>query len=427
MTSSKCTGALGYLFANSEREFISKVEGQPNLAGSAKGDSQEPVFGAGFGWNINVMYTIRAEYQKISDVGSSNTGTEDMDNIVPGPDRSFLDHRVKHGILVNVFCVLLAGACPGCMNAAPQAAPVGDAFSSTPVAEFREPWAMTFLPDGRLLVSEKKGALKLLDVASGRQGEIAGVPTVAYGGQGGFGDVILHPAFGTNHLVYVSYSEPGDDDTSGAAVARARLAFDAQGGGRLEDLAVIWRQVPKVDSDGHWGHRLAFGPDGKLWITSSERQQFTPAQDMKSNLGKIVRLNEDGSVPADNPFFAQGGVTAQIWSLGHRNLLGLAFDTQGRLYAHEMGPRGGDELNLIEKGANYGYPVVSNGDHYGGARDSRSSHASRVQGAAHQLDAGDLARRLHHLLRHDVSAVDWRRLHRRTVVAVTGAREVHQR
>ncbi len=275
---------------------------------------------------------------------------------------------MKHGILLKTLCALLAGACPGCGNAgAPQDARIGDAFRATPVAEFREPWAMTFLPDGRLLVSEKKGALKLLDVSSGRQGEIAGVPTVAYGGQGGFGDVILHPAFGTNHLVYVSYAEPGDDDTSGAAVARARLALDAQGGGRLEDLAVIWRQVPKVESGGHWGHRLAFGPDGKLWITSSERQQFTPAQDMKSNLGKIVRLNEDGSVPADNPFFAQGGVTAQIWSLGHRNLLGLAFDAQGRLYAHEMGPRGGDELNLIEKGANYGYPVVSNGDHYSGA------------------------------------------------------------
>ena len=111
---------------------------------------------------------------------------------------------------------------------------------------------------------------------------------------------------------------------------------------------------------------MAFGPDGKLWITSGERQKFTPAQDMKSNLGKIVRLNEDGSVPADNPFASMGGVTAQIWSLGHRNMLGIAFDAQGRLYVHEMGPRGGDELNIIEKGANYGYPIVSNGDHYDG-------------------------------------------------------------
>ena len=142
--------------------------------------------------------------------------------------------------------------------------------------------------------------------------------------------------------------------------------WTTSGGGKLEDFKVIWRQVPKVVSRGHWGHRLAFGPDGKLWITSGERQQFTPAQDMKSNLGKVVRLNDDGSVPADNPFFAQGGVTAQIWSLGHRNLLGIAFAPDGKLYAHEMGPKGGDELNVIEKGANYGYPIVSNGDHYDG-------------------------------------------------------------
>jgi glucose/arabinose dehydrogenase len=257
--------------------------------------------------------------------------------------------------------------CAGCEAAeAPASQPAGSAFVSTAVASFSEPWAMTFLPDGRLLVTEKKGALKLLDVASGRKGDVTGVPTVAYGGQGGLGDVILHPGFAQNQLVYLSFAEPGEDGASGAAVARARLAPDAVGGGKLEDLAVIWRQVPKVDSGGHWGHRMAFGPDGKLWVTSSERQQFKPAQDMKSTLGKIVRLNDDGTVPADNPFFAQGGVSAQVWSLGHRNPLGIAFDAQGRLYAHEMGPRGGDELNVIEKGANYGYPVVSNGDHYSG-------------------------------------------------------------
>ncbi len=140
---------------------------------------------------------------------------------------------------------------------------------------------------------------------------------------------------------------------------------------------MIWRQTPKVEGQGHYGHRLAFGPDGKLWISSSERQKFDPAQDMGSNLGKIIRLNEDGSVPADNPFAAQGGVTAQIWSLGHRNVLGIAFDARGRLWEHEMGPRGGDELNLIERGGNYGYPLVSNGDHYDG-RDI-PDHATRPE------------------------------------------------
>jgi glucose/arabinose dehydrogenase len=288
---------------------------------------------------------------------------------------TLVNNRLPVIISVSTLLVALSAACGGVDATA--AVRIGNSFVATPVAKFQEPWAMAFLPDGRLLVSEKKGALKLLDVDSRRVGDIAGVPAVAYGGQGGFGDVVLHPQFAANRIVYVSYSEPGDGGTNGAAVARATLVLDADGGGKLQGLQMIWRQVPKVASGGHWGHRMAFGPDGKLWITSSERQQFTPAQDMKSNLGKVVRLNEDGSVPPDNPFFAQGGVTAQIWSLGHRNLLGIAFDESGRLFTHEMGPRGGDELNIIEKGANYGYPIVSNGDHYSG-RDI-PDHATRPE------------------------------------------------
>jgi aldose sugar dehydrogenase len=243
-------------------------------------------------------------------------------------------------------------------------------FQSTPMGQFKEPWAMTFLTDGRLLVSEKQGALKLVALgatpAANKVGDISGVPAVAYGGQGGFGDVVLHPQFASNGWIYLSYAEAGKDGTRGGAVARAKLTLDEKGGGALSDLSVIWRQVPKVSGDGHYGHRIAFGPDGKLWITSSERQKFTPAQDMKSNLGKIIRLDDDGSVPADNPFAKQGGVAAQVWSLGHRNALGIAFDSQGRLWEQEMGPKGGDELNLIERGKNYGYPIVSNGDHYDG-------------------------------------------------------------
>ncbi|MBB1473589.1 MULTISPECIES: PQQ-dependent sugar dehydrogenase [unclassified Luteimonas] len=238
-------------------------------------------------------------------------------------------------------------------------------FAVDVIAKFDEPWAMAFLPDGRLLVTEKKGALRLVDVQSGASTAITGVPEVAYGGQGGLGDVLPHPRFSDNGLVYLSYAEPGRGDERGAAVARARLVADADGG-RLEDLKVIWRQVPKVSGNGHYGHRLLFGADGKLWISSSERQAFDPAQDMASNLGKIIRLEDDGSVPADNPFAAQGGVAAQVWSLGHRNVLGIDFDAQGRLWNTEMGPKGGDELNLVERGANYGYPVVSNGDHYDG-------------------------------------------------------------
>ncbi|WP_052772779.1 PQQ-dependent sugar dehydrogenase [Luteimonas sp. FCS-9] len=254
--------------------------------------------------------------------------------------------------------------------AADQAAPdatAGDAieglpFASTAVATFDEPWALAFLPDGRLLVTEKAGTLKLVTLPDGQVREIAGVPAVGYGGQGGLGDVEPHPQFAQNGLVYLSYAEDGEGGR-GAAVARARLDVEA---GTLEDVQVIWRQVPKVEGNGHYGHRLAFDRDGKLWISSGERQKFDPSQDMASNLGKIVRLEDDGRVPADNPFADQGGVAAQVWSLGHRNPLGIAFDAQGRLWNSEMGPAGGDELNLVKRGANYGYPLVSNGNHYDG-------------------------------------------------------------
>lgn len=238
-------------------------------------------------------------------------------------------------------------------------------FATTEVAKFDAPWAMTFLPDGRLLVTEMAGVLQLYDPASNTKGVISGVPEVVHVAQGGLGDVVLHPQYATNQLVYISYVEAGEGGL-GAVVARARLALDDSGGGTLEDPKVIWRQTPKKSGDGHFGYRIAFDRDGMLWISSSERKEFDPAQEMNTNLGKIVRLNDDGSVPADNPFADLGGVGAQVWSLGHRNILGLAFDASGQLWAPEMGPMGGDELNRIEKGANYGYPIVSNGDHYDG-------------------------------------------------------------
>ena len=236
-------------------------------------------------------------------------------------------------------------------------------FVATPIATFDEPWAMSFLPDGRLLVTEKKGRLLVVTQDGEKSKALSGVPNVDYGGQGGFGDVVLHPDYATNKLVYISYVEAGDGDVRGAAVARATLSL-SDNGGALEDLEVIWRQEPKVPGRGHFGHRIAFSDDGYLFISSGERKKFDPSQDMNANLGKIVRLHHDGSVPDDNPFSNQGGVTAQIWTLGHRNPLGLAFDEQGRLWNVEMGPRGGDELNLVVRGENYGYPTVSNGRHY---------------------------------------------------------------
>jgi len=238
------------------------------------------------------------------------------------------------------------------------------------VATFDEPWAMAFLPDGRLLVTEKPGALQLV-ASDGGKTAITGLPEVAYGGQGGLADVALHPEFPVNQLVYLSYAESGEGGR-GAAVARARLNFD-ETGGSLSEWQVLWRQQPKVQGRGHYGQRITFGPEGYLWISSGERQKFDPSQDMNANLGKIVRLNADGSIPADNPFAADGGVAAQIWSLGHRNPLGLAFDGDGQLWTVEMGPKGGDELNLVERGSNYGYPLVSEGDHYNG-RDIPDHH-----------------------------------------------------
>ena len=236
-------------------------------------------------------------------------------------------------------------------------------FDVQAVADFDKPWAMAFLPDGRILVTEKRGEL-LLVAGDGTNTRVANVPEVAYGGQGGLGDVALHPDFVRNGLVYLSYVKE-QSGRYGAVVARARLGFE-NAGAVLRDWNTVWRQDPKTTGRGHYGHRILFGPDGYLWISSGDRQKFDPAQDMSANLGKILRLNDDGSIPEDNPFADQSGVAREIWSLGHRNPLGLAFDQKGRLWSVEMGPQGGDELNLIQRAANYGYPIVSDGDHYDG-------------------------------------------------------------
>lgn len=247
-------------------------------------------------------------------------------------------------------------------------------FRVEPVADFDEPWALAFLPDGRLLVTEKKGNLFIVEQDGVRSRPLAGVPDVDYGGQGGLGDIALHPDFADNQQVYLSYAEGGPGNTRGAAVARAVLDSDGQRAS-LKQVEVIWRQYPKVLGYGHYGHRLLFDDDGYLWITSGDREKFTPAQDMQANLGKVLRLRDDGSSPADNsfadyhdqnPLVDDAAIYGQIWSLGHRNPLGIAFDPGGRLWVIEMGPAGGDELNLIERGANYGYPLVSNGKHYDG-------------------------------------------------------------
>ncbi|MGP5295625.1 PQQ-dependent sugar dehydrogenase [Psychrobacter faecalis] len=249
-------------------------------------------------------------------------------------------------------------------------------FTTKTVATFDEPWAMTALPrihkqPPRLLVTQKAGELLIVDMATGVKISVNGVPKVAYGGQGGLGDIILAPDFATSNNIYISYVEAGmgaDSNKFGAKVIKTTLMGLDTDAPRLQAITPIWEQTPKPKGQGHYSHRLLFSPDGQyLYISSGERQEKTPAQDMSVNLGKIVRLHPDGSVPADNPFAQNGSdIATQFWTIGHRNVLGMAFDDKGRLWAHEMGPRGGDEFNLIEKGNNYGWPVVSNGRNYSG-------------------------------------------------------------
>ncbi|WP_218352253.1 PQQ-dependent sugar dehydrogenase [Alteromonas lipotrueiana] len=245
----------------------------------------------------------------------------------------------------------------------------GTSLTGAVMTSFDKPWAMTFLPDGHSLVTEKTGKLWLLDENQQKRFSVSNVPDVTPRGQGGLGDVIIHPEFNTNNTLYLSYVErdPQNDAYSGAVIERAKLSI-SDSGASLSERELIWRQSPTMTGNGHYSHRMAFSPDGYLFITSGDRQKFMPAQNMAMNLGKVLRLNADGSAPKDNPFFGNGSVTNQIWTLGHRNLLGIDFDKQGNLWTHEMGPKHGDELNIIERGRNYGYPIVSQGDHYSGVK-----------------------------------------------------------
>jgi aldose sugar dehydrogenase len=223
------------------------------------------------------------------------------------------------------------------------------------------PWGLAFLPDGRMLVTERSGTLRLVSKDGKLSPPLSGVPKVVVAGQGGLLDVAIDPDFKSNSLVYLTYSEPGEGG-AGTAVARGKL-----GESGLDGVKVIFRQEPKVGGGNHFGSRLVFAPDGKLFVTLGERFTFTPAQDLTNDLGKIVRINPDGSVPKDNPFVGRTDARPEIWSYGHRNPQGAAIHPEtGKLWETEFGPRGGDELNIPQAGANYGWPVVSWGSHYTG-------------------------------------------------------------
>ena len=285
--------------------------------------------------------------------------------------RDFLQPGAKRAPsrLLWQAALLLSGATAACGQATTTAAPTATPpFTVHEVASFSTPWAMAFLPGsgvrltGQALLTEKEGKLWLVDTATGKRQAVAGVPAVHVAGQGGLGDVEVHPDFAANRRVYLSYVEKGEGGT-GAALGYGTL--DA-GGTRLDGFKVIWRQSPKVSGNGHFSHRIAFGPDGMLYLSSGDRQKFDPAQDMGGNLGKVLRLTPEGAPAPGNPWASKGGVAAQFWTIGHRNALGLSFAPDGRLWESEMGPEGGDELNLILAGKNYGWPKASNGSHYGG-------------------------------------------------------------
>jgi glucose/arabinose dehydrogenase len=291
-------------------------------------------------------------------------------------------HLTRARFLASTLACAFASACGGCGGGSQAAAPGGTGVPGTPRAvtlnaSLSSPWGLAFLPDGRMLVSQKGGTMVVLAADGGSvQATLGGLPAVVSDGQGGLMDVALAPDFAADPFVYWTYSEPGtgaEAGLSGTAVARGRLVGNA-----LQDVAVIYRQVPKVSGAGHFGSRLAFRGDGTLFVTLGERQKGSPAQDLATTLGKVVRIHRDGTIPSDNPGIP--GARPEIWSYGHRNPQGAAIRPgTDELWVTEHGPQGGDELDRIVPGGNYGWPLVSYGCNYG----DPVGEACRIGGGTH--------------------------------------------
>lgn len=274
-------------------------------------------------------------------------------------ERRVLSHILRTVTGMLAFVVLFSSACAQEQSVRTEA---GTVKVENLAGNLTHPWGMAFLPDGRLLVTERSGQLRILNTDTTLSEPLRGVPEVYATDQGGLLDVVLDPDFQNNQLVYLSFSEPGDNNTASTAVGRGRLE-----GNQLQDFTVIFRQEPKVEGPNHFGGRILFSPEGHIFLTTGERFKFDPAQDPSNHLGTIVRINPDGSVPEDNPFVGQENARDEIWSYGHRNIEAAAFHPNTNdLWIAEMGPEGGDELNQPEAGENYGWPEVSWGDHYDG-------------------------------------------------------------
>ncbi|HXH14530.1 MAG TPA: PQQ-dependent sugar dehydrogenase [Sphingomonas sp.] len=271
----------------------------------------------------------------------------------------------------TLFATALLSATLLASTACSAQSPAGKPFKETVVVDFESPWAMAVLPDGNALITEKDGRMVFLILGSRTANgsvvvtmPVAGIPKIDSAGQGALMDVVLAPDYARSHLVYFSGSITGAGG-KGVALWRGKLALDNPGP-RLEGVEELFRARPFVAGNGHYSGRIAFSPDGKyLFFTNGERQKFTPAQDPKVTLGKVLRLTLDGKPAPGNPLVAKG-FAPEIWSYGHRNLLGIAFDAQGNLWEQEMGPKGGDEVNLIKPGLNYGWPNASDGSNYDG-------------------------------------------------------------
>ena len=290
---------------------------------------------------------------------------------------------MKNLLAISVFLVLLAAP------SAAQNEPVVIQSEKTSIrveviaSGLQNPWGLAFLPDGRALVTERPGRLRIIGKDNKLSDPVGGVPEVAAVGQGGLLDVALSPNFAKDNLVFLSFAEPRGASGSSTSVARGRLV-EKDGKAALEDVKVIFRQEPARAGGFHFGSRLVFARDGNLFITTGERNLKTPSQDLSNHIGKIIRITPDGGVPKDNPFVNNKDAKPEIWSYGHRNVQGAVLHPQtGKLWLTEHGPRGGDEINIPEAGKNYGWPVIGYGIDYSGAKMHESTHKEGMEQPIH--------------------------------------------